>query len=76
MPRKSILSGLGEEVRERRKKRKLTIEALAFQAGVHANVVARLERGIYNPTILTLQSIAVELDVSLHELLAGAARRV
>jgi transcriptional regulator with XRE-family HTH domain len=72
---RSVLRGLGEEVRERRKQRNLTQEALAFEAGVHPNVVGRIERGIYNPTVMILYAIAVKLNTSLHELFAGAAKR-
>lgn len=49
--------------------------ALAGMAGVHMNVVGQLERGVYNPTVLLLQAIAIRLNVSLEELLAGAERR-
>jgi transcriptional regulator with XRE-family HTH domain len=45
--------------------------ALAGMAGVHMNVVGRSERGVYNPTVLLLQAIAIRLNVSLEELLAG-----
>ena len=72
---KSILRGLGEEVRERRKRRNLSQEALAFDAGIHPNVVGRLERGIYNPTVKILLAIAVQLNTSLEDLFSGAARR-
>jgi len=72
---RSILRSLGEEIRERRKQRNLSQEALAHQAGVHPNVVGRLERGIYNPTVLILLAIAVKLNTSLLELFAGAAKR-
>jgi transcriptional regulator with XRE-family HTH domain len=72
---RSILRSLGEEVRERRKQRKLSQEALAHQAGIHPNVVGRIERGIYNPTVLILFAIAVKLNTSLMDLFAGAARR-
>jgi transcriptional regulator with XRE-family HTH domain len=72
---RSILRGLGEEVRERRKQRNLSQEALAHQAGIHTNVVGRLERGIYNPTVLILLAIAMKLNTSLAELFAGAAKR-
>jgi transcriptional regulator with XRE-family HTH domain len=72
---RSILRSLGEEVRERRKQRNLSQEALAHQAGVHPNVVGRIERGIYNPTVLILLAIAVKLNTSLLELFAGAAKR-
>jgi transcriptional regulator with XRE-family HTH domain len=72
---KSVLRSLGEEVRERRKRRNLSQETLAFGAGIHPNVVGRLERGIYNPTVKILLAIAVELNTPLQELFAGAAER-
>jgi transcriptional regulator with XRE-family HTH domain len=70
-----VLRCLGEEVRERRLQRELSQEALAHLAGIHTNVVGRLERGIYNPTVLTLLSIALKLNTSLEELFAAAAKR-
>ena len=72
---RTILRSLGEEVRERRKERNLSQEALAHQAGVHTNVVGRLERGSYNITVLTLLAIAVKLNTSVLELFAGASKR-
>ena len=75
MRQRSILRGLGEEVRERRTRKNLSQEVLAHQAGVHTNVVGRLERGTYNPTVLTLAAIAVKLNASLEEIFAGAAKR-
>lgn len=75
MRTRSILRGLGEEVRERRQRRNLTQEALAFEAGVHPNVVGRLERGIYNPTVMILFAISTKLNISLQDLFAGASKR-
>ena len=72
---RTILRSLGEEVRERRKQRNLSQEALAHLAGVHTNVVGRLERGSYNITVLTLLAIAMKLNTSVLELFAGAAKR-
>jgi transcriptional regulator with XRE-family HTH domain len=72
---RTVLRCLGEEVRERRKARNLSQEALAHQAGVHTNVVGRLERGSYNITVLTLQAIAMKLNASVLELFSGAAKR-
>ena len=72
---KSILRSLGQEIRERRTQKNLSQEALAQLAGIHTNVVGRLERGIYNPTVMVLFAIAVKLNVSLQELFAGAERR-
>ncbi len=56
-------------------RKELSQELLAEQAGVHTNVVGRLERGTYNPTVLTLAAIALKLNASLEEIFAGAARR-
>jgi transcriptional regulator with XRE-family HTH domain len=75
VPTRTILRGLGEEVRDRRQQRNLSQEALAHLAGVHPNVVGRLERGSYNITVLTLLAIAMELNTSLLELFAGAGKR-
>jgi transcriptional regulator with XRE-family HTH domain len=72
---RTILRSLGEEVRERRTQRHWSQEKLAQQAGIHTNVVGRLERGTHNPTVLTLLSIAVKLNVTLEELFRGAEGR-
>jgi transcriptional regulator with XRE-family HTH domain len=62
------LSALGGRVRIRRELLSLSQTALAWRAGVHPNVVGRLERGIYNPSILKLLAIAGALRVQLREL--------
>jgi len=72
---RTILRSLGEEVRERRKARNLSQEALALLADIHPNVVGRLERGIYNPSVTLLFAIAVKLNTTLLDLFAGAAKR-
>jgi transcriptional regulator with XRE-family HTH domain len=38
---------------------------LAHRAQVHTNVIGRIERGSYNPTVLTLGAIAAALNTSL-----------
>lgn len=67
---KSILIGLGAEVRRRRKSLDLSQARLAQIAQVHANVIGRLERGTYNPTVGLLCWLAAALDTSLVGLLA------
>jgi transcriptional regulator with XRE-family HTH domain len=47
-------------------------EVLATKAGVHCNVVGRTERGIYNPSVMTLDAIAAALNISLADLLKKA----
>ena len=63
------------EVRELRTGKKLSREALAGLAGIHTNVVGRLERGSYNPTVLILAALAVKLGVTLEDLFRGAEGR-
>jgi transcriptional regulator with XRE-family HTH domain len=75
MRKTGILRDLADEVRERRQHRKLSQEALAHQAGIHTNVVGRLEGGSYNPTVLTLLAIAEKLGASPAELFAATAKR-
>jgi hypothetical protein len=38
-------------------------------------MVGRIERGVYNPSVLTLYAIAVKLNTSVLELFAGADER-
>jgi transcriptional regulator with XRE-family HTH domain len=69
------LQKLGDEVRERRKKRHLSQEALAHASGVHVNALKKLERGKTNSQVLTLFGIAMGLKTPLAELIAGVERR-
>ena len=75
MASKHILKALGEEIRQRRAALQMSQEALAHGAGLHRNVIGRLERGTYNPTVMTLLSIAAEFDIPLSELIGSAERR-
>ena len=75
MVRRPFIRCLGEEVRERRKALGLSQIALAHEADIHPNVVGRLERGDYNPTVSLLQLLIAPLQVELSQLIAGAERR-
>jgi XRE family transcriptional regulator, regulator of sulfur utilization len=66
---------LGEEIRDLRTQKNLSQEALAALAGIHTNVVGRMERGSYNPSVMILAAVAVKLGVSLEELFRGAEGR-
>jgi transcriptional regulator with XRE-family HTH domain len=66
---------LGQEIRERRERLELSQEALAAEANVHTNVVGRLERGKYNPSVTVLQVIVQELNADLAQIFAGALKR-
>jgi transcriptional regulator with XRE-family HTH domain len=71
MAKKGVVRLLGAEIRKRREALGLSQEELAGKAGVHVNVVGRLERGVYNPTVLLLQAIAAALKANLSELFSS-----
>ncbi len=64
-----ILTLVGTELRRRRKEKKLTQVDLSVEAGLSQNVVGRIERGIYNPTIVVLHAIATRLGIRVADLL-------
>jgi transcriptional regulator with XRE-family HTH domain len=64
-----ILTLLGKELRRHRLEKKLTQVNLSVEAGLSPNVVGRIERGIYNPTIVVLHSIATRLGIRMTDLL-------
>ncbi len=55
--------GLGHAVRRLRHGRGLTIEDLAFAAGMHATYLSGIERGVRNPSWRKLCGLADALDV-------------
>jgi transcriptional regulator with XRE-family HTH domain len=69
---KRFLIAIGAEVRRRRVSANLSQVKLAQLARLHPNVIGRLERGTYNPTIATLCGIAGALNTSLVGVMAQA----
>lgn len=53
-----------------REDRGLTQEQLAFDTGLSASALSRIERGLNNPAWTTVVQIAKALDVSVTELAA------
>ena len=60
-----------EKIRELRKKKKISQEALARLAGVCLNTIVKIESGeSKHPTIQTMAGIAEALGISLDELIS------
>lgn len=59
---------LGANIRQLRKKRRLTQEGLAEMCGIHYKFLGGIERGNANPTLTVLRKIAKAMNVSLAEL--------
>jgi transcriptional regulator with XRE-family HTH domain len=65
----AVSSGrLGERVRELRRGRGLTLEALAELSGVSRAMISKLERGEKNPTLVVAAKLAEGLGVTLSQL--------
>jgi XRE family transcriptional regulator of biofilm formation len=59
---------LGQAIRELRRKRGLSLEAVAQKAGLALNTLSLIERGEANPTWQTVKGIAAAFDVSIAEI--------
>lgn len=57
-------------IKQLREDREITQEQLAFDAGITASALSRIERGINNPGWMTVKRIAEALDVTLEQLAA------
>lgn len=59
---------LGKRIRKARKEKKISQEELAGRVGLHYTTISRIERGISNPPVQTINKIAKALKISLSEL--------
>ena len=65
---------MGEQLREARRQRRLSLRDLGERLGVSASLISQIETGRANPSVSTLYALVAELDVSLDELLFGDRR--
>lgn len=65
-------TGIGADLRQRRKEKGLTLTGLAEQSGVSAAFLARVERGERYPSASVLREIAEPLGFSRIQLLIRA----
>jgi len=64
---------VGEKIAEYRKAKKLTIKDLAQMTGVTPSLLSQIERGLANPSLNTLNTIAKVLEVPLFSFFTSAA---
>lgn len=67
--RKIILIALGKLIKSKRKDRGLSQEELGFLANLDRTYISGLERGIRNPSLTALVSLADGLNITVSELL-------
>ncbi|MFA4912053.1 MAG: helix-turn-helix domain-containing protein [Comamonadaceae bacterium] len=60
---------LGQQIRQVRKKRGLSISELSKQCGISVGLISQVERGISSPSVRLLRSISDALDISSSSLL-------
>lgn len=70
-PSDKLLAVLAKNVRQLRKKRKLTQEGLGEACDFHPTFISLIERKQRNVTISTLEIIARALEVEVYELIKG-----
>jgi len=63
-----VLKSLGEKVKDFREKKGLSQDQLAIEAEIPKNQIGRIERFEINTTILTLNKIALALDLNIRDL--------
>lgn len=64
----------GEALRQIRKKKGFTQEALAHKAGVTPAYVGQLERGLKSPSLWTIHRLSQVLGVSMRDLVGTAEK--
>jgi transcriptional regulator with XRE-family HTH domain len=63
---------VGQAIRHAREVRGVSQERLAFDAGLDRTFVSAVERGVRNPSLLSVFALATALDVDIRELFSVA----
>ncbi|MEM6987507.1 MAG: XRE family transcriptional regulator [Pseudomonadota bacterium] len=63
-------ANLGDRLRARRREIKLTLQTVADRAGLSVGFISQIERGITQPSLASLASVAQVLDLPLSHLLS------
>jgi transcriptional regulator with XRE-family HTH domain len=69
---RAFLRRFGAAVRTQREARGLSQEELGFEAGLDRTYVSGVERGVRNPTVVTIFALAKALRVQASHLVARA----
>ncbi|MBF9033490.1 helix-turn-helix domain-containing protein [Rhodobacterales bacterium HKCCE2091] len=68
---KNLEAAIGRQVRELRKRQRLTGSELAAQTGLSVGMLSKIENGVISPSLATLQTLANTLRVPLVQLFEG-----
>jgi len=67
----NIIKSFGARLQSIRKNQNLSQEKLAEISGLHRTYISSLERGVRNPTLTTLKSLADALNIDISYLVSG-----
>jgi len=67
----SVLALFGNRVRELRRKKGLSQEALALEAGLDRSYVGGVERGERNVSLVNIKKLAAAIGVSVSDITKG-----
>jgi transcriptional regulator with XRE-family HTH domain len=67
-----FLVAFGDAVRAERERKGLSQEDLGFEAELDRTYVSGIERGVRNPTVVTIRRLAAALDVAPSRLMRAA----
>lgn len=73
--RHPVLTAFGLNVRRQREARDLTQEVLAEKASLHPTYISGIERGVRNPSLLSIAKIAKALGLSISDVCRGTDKR-
>ncbi|MFI3330947.1 MAG: helix-turn-helix transcriptional regulator [Rikenellaceae bacterium] len=65
----TTLKRIAENIRSKRKEKKLTIQELAYRCDMERSNMSRIESGKVNVTIKTLCTIATALEIKIEDLI-------
>lgn len=65
---KKVLIAFGNNLRKLRLAKKLSMEELSYEVDVDLSQIYRIEKGMINPTLSTLNAIAKAFNISLKDL--------
>jgi transcriptional regulator with XRE-family HTH domain len=75
MKKNPVLIALGKNVSELRNKKELTQEQLAERSGLDPSYISGIERGVRNPSVLSLVRLANGFEVSVSDVCLGLGKK-
>lgn len=73
MKKNPVLVALGHNASGLRSKKKLTQEQLSERSGLDPSYISGIERGMRNPSFLSLARLAAGLEIPVSEICRGVA---